>query len=254
VIPVLLAGCAAPLDPGEPCESAETCDAFGCWTTICGGGYDMGDARGTGDPDEQPVHAVQIPTLDVMTAELTIGVWNACLADGACAETDRLAADPLCTRVGDDSPLACIDWFQAGAVCAWADARLPTEAEWEFFARSRGLDREYPWGEDPPACDLLVLDLTSCGISGAQPACSTPAGQTDDGLCDVAGNVFEWCEDWYQDSYIGASGGGAAWEVPSDFRVMRGGGIGSIEPPRTRNRVYHDPTFSYPGLGVRCVR
>ncbi len=250
-----LLACASPLPESAPCTPTTTCDEAGCWVALCGGVYDMGDPRGTGDADEQPVHSVLVQDLEVMVGEVTLGTWNRCTEAGACVETAALEDDPLCVR-GDDEglPLACIDWAQASAVCTFASARLPTEAEWEYFARSGGLDAEYPWGDEAPGCDRLVLDLETCGVDAAQQACSVPGGATDQGLCDVGGNVFEWCEDWYHDSYQGAPGDGSPWEVPGDFRVMRGGGIGSIEPPRTRNRVFHDPDFFYPGLGARCVR
>jgi len=233
------------------CGGEQTCDAFGCWVALCGGAFERG--AHDGDPDERPVTTVSVDAFRILATEATIGAWNACVAAEVCVERPDWADDPLCTRSGDDLPITCIDWFQAQDLCTYAGGRLPSEAEWEYAARSGGQDRTYPWGAESPTCDRLVHDLKTCGINGLQPGCSRPDGSTAHGLCDVAGNAFEWCADWHH-GYAGAPTDGSAQQRPGRFRAMRGGGIGSDEAPRTRNRVFHPPEFSYPGLGVRCVR
>ena len=142
-------------------------------------------------------------------------------------------------------------------VCAFLGGRLPTEAEWEFAARSRGRDIEYPWGFDTPSCEFAVLDNEnglSCGETLPPPGCSRPAGNTDQGVCDMAGSLFEWTEDW-MNGYDETPTDGSPNETGNQvFRVMRGGAIGSAEPPRTRQRTFHEPDFYYGGMGIRCAR
>ncbi|MBA2320939.1 MAG: SUMF1/EgtB/PvdO family nonheme iron enzyme [Deltaproteobacteria bacterium] len=235
----------------DPCSGGRVCDDAGCWVTLCGGTYERGSAAG--DPDERPVRRVHVAPLQVLEREATVGLWSACVAASGCREDPDWSVDALCTRSDADLPITCIDWFQARDLCAFAGGRLPSEAEWEFAARSGGRDLAYPWGDARPTCDRLVSDRKACGVRGLQPGCSRPAGNTSQGVCDLAGNAFEWCADWHH-GYGDAPTDGSAQGRPGRFRSMRGGGIGSDEAPRTRNRVFHPPEFSYPGLGVRCVR
>jgi formylglycine-generating enzyme required for sulfatase activity len=71
----------------------------------------------------------------------------------------------------------------------------------------------------------------------------------------MAGNAFEWVEDWYHPNYLGAPRSAEPWDVEVNaLKVLRGGGISSDEGYRTRNRTFHDPEFFYSGMGARCVR
>ena len=86
-------------------------------------------------------------------------------------------------------------------------------------------------------------------------SCTHPAGDTPTGLCEMGGNVFEWCEDWYFDDYDTHPTDGSPETLlpPNGFKVMRGGGIGSIADTRNRNRTYHPPDWWYGGMGARCA-
>jgi formylglycine-generating enzyme required for sulfatase activity len=75
-------------------------------------------------------------------------------------------------------------------------------------------------------------------------------------VCDLAGNVLVWLADWHEDAYAEHPRDGSPRKQVKrrEFRAMRGGGIGSDESCRARNRVFHDPPFFYSGLGIRCAR
>lgn len=86
---------------------------------------------------------------------------------------------------------------------------LPADGEWERAARGAG-GRTWPWGADLPSCRVAVMGGDGCGSGGTAPVCSRPAGNSPDGLCDLAGNVAEWLED----AYVGTAG---------SARTVRGG-------------------------------
>ena len=239
------------------CDAQRECGEWGCWVTLCGASWEMGSPEGVGEADESPRHPVEQPSFRLQETELTLPAWSACVAAGACFEYEEDAGLELCNREvqGDDpeQPINCIDWDQAEQVCAFVGGRLPSEAEWEFAARNRGTDDTYPWGDAEPTPELVVLDWDD-GF-GSEPVCSLPAGNSEQGLCDLAGNVLEWTEDWYYGGYYGAPPDGSAWIAQdTDFKVMRGGGTGSGVEVRGSERVFHEPHFRYPGLGVRCAR
>ena len=95
-----------------------------------------------------------------------------------------------------------------------------------------------------------------CGRDSTWPVCSKLKGNTTHGLCDMAGNVWEWVQDWYHDSYNGAPTDGLAWESPTgSYRVNRGGSWnGGAWGVRAANRYYGDPRYRSVDLGFRLAR
>ncbi|NNN06846.1 MAG: formylglycine-generating enzyme family protein, partial [Elusimicrobia bacterium] len=183
------------------------------WVRIPGGTFSMGAS----DQSNAQPHQVTVKSFQMAKTLVTNRQYKACVAAGACTAAD----DQGPAFDGDDQPVVGVDWNQAKAFSKWVGGRLPSEAEWEYAARSAGKDWKYPWGDETATCDNAVI--AGCGYNATSPVCSKPKGNTKQGLCDMAGNVWEWVEDKYHDSYKGAPTDGSAWEDAGSFRVVRGG-------------------------------
>ncbi|MFY7953951.1 MAG: formylglycine-generating enzyme family protein, partial [Armatimonadaceae bacterium] len=175
----------------------------------------------------------------------------------------------------DDHPVVCVSWNDAKAFCKWLGEkekkryRLPTEAEWEFACRA-GTKTAYSFGDDPE--DLAATgngaDATarakfpgwSVGIKAKDGhVCTAPVGRfkaNSFGLHDMHGNVWEWCEDWYEpNSYPNEKQVDPTGPTTGKAKVQRGGGWSSdAKRLRSAARVGRDPT-GYRGcyLGFRVV-
>jgi len=188
--------------------------------------------------DEKPLREVYLDSFWIDRTEVTQGMYAKCTSDG-CEK-------PTCVRGDEDYPVVCINWASAKAYCEWAGRRLPSEAEWEKAAR--GTDGNiYPWGNDEATCEYAVMDDgigNGCGEgNSAWTVGSKPEGASPYGALDMAGNVWEWVEDW--DPYA-VNGAG---------RVLKGGGYYSI--PGTvraaKREVLHLPVDKIDALGFRCA-
>jgi len=240
-------------------------DTSGCltvppftWITITGGTFDMGSDEGSSG--QQPVHSVTVQTFEITKTEVTVAQYEECVTEGECSEPRSGSYCNWDDAGYEDHPVNCVDWHQARDFCQWAGGRLPSEAEWEYAARSGGQNVTYPWGDDTATCDYAVMEedsLYGCGTSRTWPVCSILAGNTDHGLCDMAGNVYEWLEDDWHDDYNGAPDDGSAWvdDPRGNKRVGRSGSfVHWASMLSVTSRSYGTPSSDDRVWGVRCAR
>jgi formylglycine-generating enzyme required for sulfatase activity len=205
--------------------------------------------------DERPKHQVWLPAFFIDIYEVTTVQYASFLA-----ATNHLAPwqwNMVDLSQHSDRPVIGVDWSDADVYCRWKGKRLPTEAEWEKSAR--GTDgRLYPWGNRAPNKDLANF------ASGARfnygqvlmPVQSYEHGKSPYGLLQMAGNVWEWVQDWYATNYYEISSEhNPQGPEQGQFKVLRGGSWSDLPkyllaygrfklPPDTRN--------SY--TGFRCAK
>jgi formylglycine-generating enzyme required for sulfatase activity len=214
--------------------------AWDVWIYVPPGSFDMG-AVGTADP----VHTVTFAAgFFFGKYEVTVSQYAACQALGDCTATGS-------GNTADAEPRDMIEWQQARDVCGWLGGRLPSEAEWEHAAKGP-TQRLYPWGDAAPSCELA--NYFGCG-NDALPVGSKPLGASWCGALDMAGNLWEWVEDWWHADYTGAPTDGSAWVDPTAMnRVRRGGAFGSDAPIRSAYRNSAAPTDpNNKHNGARCA-
>lgn len=215
--------------------------------TIPGGRFIMGSESGHHYAYNVgvPMRTITVKTFEMSKTAVTVEQYAECVAQGACTEPDKSTKYCNWRRDthnlhshqlwwgGKDHPINCVSWNQAQEYARFKGARLPSEAEWEYAARSGGKGQVYPWGNDDPTIQRDQLEIPSvCGIEpDTHRVCLHPAGNTAHGLCDMVGSVMEWVQDMYKDSYVGAPTDGSAVEgLGNVIRAVRGGKYNKCEP------------------------
>ena len=244
-------------DAGSGC--APNCPT-GEMVTVSAGSFQMGCNSAVDtqcQSDEKPYHSVNVPGFKIDKYEVTTGEYQSCVdPGGGCTAANTGGSCNYGVSGRGSHPINCENWNQATEYCVWAGKRLPTEAEWEKAAR--GTDgRKYPWGNDSLDCDHAVHSANGCSNSSTASVGSKPAGVSPYGAEDMVGNVWEWVEDWYHDTYTGAPTDGSAWVTPTgSYRVMRGGSWFAFDTVdlRASSRLnYPQPNWN-PNIGFRCAQ
>jgi formylglycine-generating enzyme required for sulfatase activity/serine/threonine protein kinase len=191
--------------------------------TIPGGTYAMGDVNGIGGASEGPVHTVLVPEFQLSAYEVTRSDYAACVGEGGCSPL------VLADQTRGNVPVTGLSWFDAQDYVLWLSDktgevyRLPSEAEWEYAARS-ATDTVYPWGMSVGSGEANCINCGSPwdGIAVA-PVGSFKANGF--GLYDMAGNAWEWTADCWHSDYVGAPAIAIARSENAICaeRVLRGG-------------------------------
>lgn len=262
-------------------------DGYGDLVIVPSGAFKMGDNFGDGESRERPVHTVELDAFYIGKFEVTNAEWRKFRDDAGYSDPKFWPRGyvvpkeqvPYWTQANnhgggtpdsDNYPVIGVNWDSAVAYCNWVSAktgkkyRLPTEAEWEKAAR--GTDqRRYPWGNN--------IDKTYANYVGTQTFdtvrtvgffdgskrgdLQTHSGASPYGAFDMAGNVMEWCADWYSRNYYASSPKkNPQGPAIGAYKVLRGGTF-FIDPfdQRSYGRSAAWPSLqSHRMIGFRVAR
>ena len=262
--------------------------------SIPGGTFRMGDLGGEGDDDEKPVHSVTVPAFKMGKLEVTVGRFrrfvevteyrtdaerNADGKDGCRIYTGdgwswtwgRSWRSPG-YAIDDKQPVVCVSWNDAQAFIAWLaeqtgeSYRLPTEAEWEYAARAGSTTKYHFGNSDSQLCRYANHADTITGYDGRNKSCSDGVGKrtasvgryqpNSYGLYDMHGNVNEWVQDCWNDSYAGAPSDGRVWTGGDcSRRGLRGGSwYNNTRSLRSADRHGFTRSHRYFDLGFRLAQ
>jgi len=248
---------------------------------IPAGSFEMGDSFGEGYDDERPVHTVFVGAFIMDRYEVMKALWDEVASWAAAHGYDVGPGDG--DGKASDHPVYNVTWYEAvkwanarnekeglepcytvsGSVyrtgestpnCNWSanGYRLPTEAEWEKAARGEAAGWRTPWS------DIDEIDASRANY-GNYYGGTTPVGNfapNGVGLYDMAGNVWEWCWDWYgETSYASSPGSDPRGPASGTGRVLRGGSwCVYANGCRVANRGNYWPDYELGNLGFRLVR
>jgi len=201
---------------------------------------------------DAPIRTVALDGFWMYETKVTNRMYAQCVAVGNCtAPTAELGGPVYSNPQYANHPVVGVTWDQSQAYCGWAQGQLPTEAQWEKAARGTG-GNVYPWGNDSPACDFLNMSFCSGRTSEVD---AFPDGVSPYGLFDMAGNLFEWVNDWYGETYYsGAPVSNPTGPDSGQYRSIRGSSFESdFDQVESAMRHFGAQAYHSRDLGFRCA-
>lgn len=208
-------------------------------------------AMGSGAPDA-PKRTVTLDGYWIYQTEVTEGMYAYCVSVGACAPPAQgTIIQEYQNPFYSNFPMISVTWDMAANYCTWVGGSLPTEAQWEKAAQGHS-GAQYPWGDAEPDCKLG--NFNGC-VGGLTETTAYPESASQYGVLDMAGNAFEWVNDYYAESIdSGAPAENPTGPESGEFRVVRGSSFESpvsqvavtVRRPAANAFLNHD-------LGFRCV-
>jgi formylglycine-generating enzyme required for sulfatase activity len=199
--------------------------------------------------DDRPAKRIHVDAFSIDAHEVTVAEYAGFVkATGHRAPYNWPKSGAPADR--GSYPVTGVSWDDAAAYAKWAGKRLPTEAEWERACRGGVEEKIYPWGDEKPSKERVRFD----GVEGPGPVCALP--KTGFGLCDIAGNVWEWTADWYERTYYErAPDANPPGPESGQYRVLRGGSWADEAKYLTcAYRSWARPAERSPNIGFRCAK
>ena len=207
----------------------------------------------TGQEDERPIHRIELDAFYIDKYEVTVSRYTRFLR---AQSPDRPFLWKQATEGAQgQKPVIGVDWFDAKEYCEWVGRRLPTEAEWEKAARGDD-QRTYPWGNEPPtSAHATAGQRTWSGYETLGAVGSHARGGSPYGVAGLAGNVWEWIADWYDQTYYATSPEkNPRGPKAGPLRVLRGGAWNNDATMiRATNRAAYNPAARRNDVGFRCA-
>ena len=187
-----------------------------------------------GDDDEKPAHKVTLSSFLISKTEVTQGVWKSIMGTTPWKRADY-------AKEGRDYAATCVSWNDAKKFCDRVGLKLPTEAQWEYACRSGSSDKYY-WGNSMDS-DYAWYDRNTWYAGNKYAHQVAQKKPNAFGLYDMAGNVYEWCSDWYgKDYYRSSPTNDPQGPSSGSYRVIRSGSWDYLaEYCRSRNRGNNEP-------------
>lgn len=223
---------------------------------IPSGSFIRGSHENAGRADERPRRTIHVDTFLIDKHEVTNAQYLNFIAATGHKEPLNVYGDGSLFQVKDVArlPVVQVTWHDAADYCQWVGKRLPSEAEWEKAAR--GPDgRRYPWGDEAPSSQRVNFNREWIATRTLRPVGALPGGGSPYGVHEMAGNVREWVQDWYdQDYYHAAPDRNPKGPKTGLLKVIRGGSWHSFEPDiRTAARGKGGFALKTHGIGFRCA-
>lgn len=223
--------------------------------------------------DERPLRRIMVTGFYMDKYELSIQQYRNFLTQTGKLSTESIGSGSL--------PMFGITWEEAKSYAAWAEKRIPTEAEWEKAARGGSMIplwdvsklpislqknpkpyRFYPWGDEAPdtaqsyRCNYYQPGVNADGHATLSPVGTFPIGDSPYRCSDMAGNVMEWCNDFYSDRYYSESPNkNPVGPIRGNTKVCRGGAFDCLVDDITCIRRWnYTPKIKYDNLGVRFAK